>query len=185
MKITRSVKTAVCCMIVLSLAFAPLAYARPSDKGMMKWFKELKGHKEKVMVDIMDKLDLTETQKQELEKQREEQEQATEKAVIKLEARMASLREVLEEDKVDRGKVNELVAQINEIKGEMFRRRIDSILAMKEILTPEQYASLQDQMDKKRKSFREKWGHRKKGHGKWGHKGPEHEDEGPDDEIDH
>ena len=58
----------------------------------------------------------------------------------------------------DKEKIDSLVAEINVIHAEKLNLKVNSILAIKEILTPEQYQKLQEQIEMRKEIMREMHG---------------------------
>ena len=99
-------------------------------------------------------LDLTEEQRERLRTRREEKEETYQQAREQLKSLRAALGDELDKPEADQGKTDELVRQITSLQQQMLTERVDSILEMKEILTPEQF----EKMAQKRKQMRENRG---------------------------
>jgi len=61
----------------------------------------------------------------------------------------SELKKELEKEKADKAKVDSLVEEIKNIMGEQLRRRVDSIFAIEQVLTPEQSNILRDYNNKR------------------------------------
>ena len=71
-------------------------------------------------------------------------------------AKRLELKQELEKPAVDTNKINTLIADIKTLMGEQLDFRVNNILAMKQILTPEQFKKLQDMKEGKYKEGKKK-----------------------------
>jgi len=108
---------------------------------------------------LTEELGLSPEQKTQLDAQREAFKSKNEAAWEKLKAKKEELRAELEKPTVDRAKVSAIIEDMKNLEGEKLNNRVDKILAMKSILTPEQFTKLQDKMQKKRKEFKKRMKH--------------------------
>lgn len=125
-------------------------------KGPKKFFKDL---------------NLTPEQQEKLDAHRKAQRAKNKETREQLKTKMQALHEEISKPNMDRAQLNGLVAEVNTLKGHLFSQHIEGVLEMKEVLTPEQFAKMQE--------------HFKKGgpgkHGGWGKhgRGPEGEPSEP------
>ncbi len=152
MKIT--IKKISVCMLAIVLVFSAqilpaLAFEGRHGEGM-------RAHRAKMMDSMVEKLDLTPKQQSQINQQRESQREEQEKLRIKLQAAMEALKEELGKYDVDRPKVDRLVSEITELRGKMMQERINGILAMKQVLTPEQQDKLKEEIKLKKEKFHKK-----------------------------
>ncbi len=134
-------KTFVKMIVVLGIAglavAGPAAYAI-ANEGAGAEHKRFGEHK-----DLFKDLNLTPEQKAKVEAQREAQKGLRQPVQEQLKAKMQALHEALSKPAVDRAVLKGLIAEINALKGQLFSQRIDGVLALKETLTPEQFAKVQ------------------------------------------
>jgi len=146
-KLTMTTVIAACFLL---MSFTQ-AYAYRGEKKMealrQYWFEELTKD-----------LGLSETQKQDLEKQRSEFAAKRKDIVEKLEAKTAKLKDELEKADINKAAVDRLIEEIKDLSGQQLHSRVDSVIATKKILTPEQFKKLQEKAQKKRLQFRERRG---------------------------
>ncbi len=90
-------------------------------------------------------LQLTPEQAEKVKAQREAKKESYKAVREELKAKTQALHEAIAKPGTKRADVNELVGEVNALKGQMFSQQIDGIFAMKEILTPEQFAKMKDQ----------------------------------------
>jgi Spy/CpxP family protein refolding chaperone len=88
-------------------------------------------------------LNLTDEQKAKLRAHRESQMEKNKGIREQLRTKMQSLHEQIGQPVTDKAKISAQVAEINALKGQLFSQHIEGVLAMKEILTPEQFAKMQ------------------------------------------
>lgn len=142
---------------VLGLALsAPAAYAEGwggkkqcdlgKDKRSEKFFKDL---------------NLTAGQKAKLDAQREAKwkDRKAEREQIKV--KIQELHAEIAKPGTTRADVQGLVDEISAAKGQMFAQQIDGVFAMKEVLTPEQFAKMEVQRKERMEKMKGKHGDRK------------------------
>ncbi|MFA5159065.1 MAG: periplasmic heavy metal sensor [Candidatus Omnitrophota bacterium] len=117
-------------------------------------------------------LGLTQEQQEKLEAGRKAQWAKSSEIREKLKARMKALHEEIGKPGMDRTQLNDLVAEINTLKGNLFSQHIEGILEMKKTLTPEQFAKMEAH-------FKEH-GPGKRGGGKKHSRGPEGDQRKPE-----
>ena len=137
------------------MAAGPVAYAESSgdnsSKGEKSW-----GHGEDQ--GFFKELNLTPEQKAKLKAQREGKKDSHKVLREQLKTKMQALHEAISKPGTTRADVKGLVGEVNSLKEQMFAQRIDGIFAMKEVLTPEQFAKMQAHHKEKLKDKKEGWG---------------------------
>ncbi|MBU9888757.1 MAG: Spy/CpxP family protein refolding chaperone [Candidatus Omnitrophica bacterium] len=111
--------------------------------------------------DFFKDLDLTPEQKAKVEAQREAQEGLSKPLREQIRTKMQGLHGELSKPASDKAVVNGLVGDINNLKGQLFAQRIDGVLELKQVLTPEQFGKVQAKFGE---PYRER-GARKNGRG--------------------
>lgn len=144
----------VAILVVAGLAGAgPLAYAQ--NKGENPG--EGKGYKHRGPDEFFKELNLTAEQKEKLKAQREAKKADFKALHEQMKTKMQALHEEISKPGTTRADVNGLVNEVNALKGQMFSQMTDGIFAMKEVLTPEQFAKMQakhqERMNKKGKGW--------------------------------
>ena len=139
------------------MAVGPVAYAEYDGDNP----EGGKGYKHGEEKDFMKELNLTPEQKEKLRAQREAKKESNKAAREELKTKMQALHEMIAKPGTTRADVNGLMGEVNALKGQMFAQRIDGVFAMKEILTPEQFAKMQAQREEWMKKKHEGWGHQK------------------------
>ena len=140
--------------VVGLMAAGPLAYAAPEGDNP----EGGKGYKHGEGQEFMKDLNLTPEQKVQLKAQREARKEAGKAAREQLKAKMQELHKAISEPGTKRTDVNGLVGEVNALKGQMFAQRIDGVFAMKGILTPEQFAKMQEHQKGWAEKRHEGWG---------------------------
>ncbi len=129
--------------------------------------------------DLMKKLGLTEGQEEALREQREGHREKIRSLMEDLRNKKAQLRTELEKEEVDKEKIDSLINEIKPLLGNQIELRVEGALAMREILTPEQYKKFQEFTKKKHKKGRRGKSRGNKGsHGGFNNRGQgeEHQD---------
>lgn len=160
--------TAVLMMLGLMVA-GPVAYAEPQEggpdggpgmeqpgsgdegPGNSQGFKHGGGK-------FMKELNLTPEQKAKLDAQRENKKESIKALREQMKTKMQALHEEITKPSTKRADVNGLVSEVNALKGQMFSGMIDGVFAMKEILTPEQFAKMQAKHKERMDKRHEGWG---------------------------
>ena len=125
-------------------------------------FAELNGqdtetqHKHAEKQDFMQKLNLSPEQKSQITKQQDMNKEKENELRDKMHAKRLELKQELEKSEVDTNKINAIVTDIKTLMGGQLDLRVNSILAMKQILTPEQFKKLQDMKEGKYKEGKKK-----------------------------
>ncbi len=139
MNINLKRKIVVAAMIALgSLVLTVPLFAESNDSSMEMH------HKRKGDKDIMKMLNLSPAQKEQVQNQRSANKQKWSELKEKTRSKRLELKQELEKPEIDKNKINAITADIKTLMGEQIDLRIDDILAMKRILTPEQFKKLQE-----------------------------------------
>jgi Spy/CpxP family protein refolding chaperone len=102
--------------------------------------KDMEAHFKK----MAEELKLTPEQKAQLDKQRGEFMAKTQALREKIKAMRTSLRQELDKPASDKTRIDSLVAELKDVVGEQIRIKVDSIIALKQVLTPEQFARMNE-----------------------------------------
>jgi len=113
-------------------------------------------HKHAGKQDFMKKLNLSPEQKSQITKQQDMDKEKGKELRDKMQAKRLELKKELERSEVDTNKVNAIITDIKTLTGEQLDLRVNSIMAMKQILTPEQFKKLQDMKEEKHKKGKTK-----------------------------
>jgi Spy/CpxP family protein refolding chaperone len=93
---------------------------------------------------IAEKLQLTPQQKTELDKQREAFIAKAKDLREKIRSAKTELMQELDKAVPDKAHIETLIAQTKELVGEQMRTKVDKVLAMKQVLTSEQFAKMKE-----------------------------------------
>ena len=152
-------KTMAVLMVMGLMAAGPVAYAN-SDAEKTEGGK---GYKHGEGKEMFKDLNLTPEQKEKLKAQREAK-QAEHKALREqMKTKMQALHDAISKPGTKRADVEGLVQEVNAIKGQMFSQMTDGVFAMKEVLTPEQFAKMQAKQKESWKEKRGGWGKHQEG----------------------
>ena len=144
----KMAKVMVVAAAVALVSFAANAY------GGEGWKDHKNGDEGQRRFDKMaEDLGLTTEQKASLEKQHEATMPQMKALREKMRASREQLKAELDKDTPDKAKLAALVEEMKTLTGEQVQMRIDKVLEMKKILTPEQSAKMKSIMDAKKKEF--------------------------------
>jgi Spy/CpxP family protein refolding chaperone len=108
-------------------------------------------------------LNLTPEQSEKLKAQREAKKENSKVMREQLKAKMQALHGAIAKQGATRADVNGLVDEVNALKGQMFSQKVDGLFATKEILTPEQFAKMQEKHKERMNKKHEGWGKKNQG----------------------
>jgi len=142
-------------LVVIFTAAATL-HAKECDSGQGKKWKE---HAAQAKEHMAKELNLTAEQEQKLEENRQAHQEEMKKLRETIREKETKLQEALASPAITRAALNSIANEIKTLQAQLIDKRIDSIFAVEQILTPEQFAKFQ-QMTKdwqeKRKDRRHK-----------------------------
>lgn len=147
-KIGRSLAAAVVAAMVFSQSgvYAGEALNTPQDAAK----KEARFKK------MSEELQLTPQQKEQLTKEKEEFASRSKDLREKIKTARTGLKMELEKPAPDKAKVNSLVTEIKDMVGQQIQNRVDKVMAMKQILTPEQFNKMNASMKEHKQHRRDK-----------------------------
>jgi len=98
---------------------------------------------EKMFQNLIQQLNLTAEQQKQLEASKKEHRASTKEIRNALTLKKMELRLELEKEKIDRKKIDGIASEIKRLLGRQIDLKVEGILTMKQILTPEQFEKLQ------------------------------------------
>ncbi|MFC1594167.1 Spy/CpxP family protein refolding chaperone [Candidatus Omnitrophota bacterium] len=127
----------------------------------------VKAHREVMAEKLAEELSLVPEQQEQL-KALKTQHRSTKKTLREnLKSKNEELRKAIKDPATDRAYIDSVTAEIKQLQGAQLDLRVDHILKVKEILTPEQLEKFHS-LEKKHRGKKGKWGHG--GNGKMGHR---------------
>jgi Spy/CpxP family protein refolding chaperone len=132
----------------------PVAYAESNGDSPAGG----KGYKRGEGKEFFKELNLTPEQKEKLKAQREAKKEANKALRDQLKTKMKALHDEISKPGSTRAGVDGLVGEVNALKGQMFAQKIDGVFSMKEALTPEQFAKMQEKHQGWMQKKHEGWG---------------------------
>lgn len=180
-------RTSIATMIVAVLfMFTGLSVPAYSEgpEGNQKDRKEWKERMESKMQGLFKELKLTEAQKKQLDENRAKNREVMETLRKSMHEMKEQMRQELQKETLDMGAINQLQAQIKGTQAKMTDNRLQGIIEVHNILTPEQFKKFSEHMEKQKDHSRNKM----KGHHKGSQDGPqggpgEHPHDGPPDQM--
>ena len=101
-------------------------------------------------------LNLTPEQQQKLQDNRKAQRERMSQLLNQLKEKQQILRQELKKPSVTKASIAPIMSELNTLQSQLMNLRIDGILAVKEILTPEQFAKFQQMTGNKQQGMRER-----------------------------
>jgi len=141
-KIFKQIFVYLLAIPILSLTL--LSYAQATDKNA----QTPKQHRWEKRGDFIEMLNLTPEQKEQIQKQHSLNRQKWSGLRDSIRAKRLELKQELEKPTIDKGRVDNIVAEIKILMGEQFQQRVDDIISMKQILTPDQFKKLEEGRNK-------------------------------------
>lgn len=103
---------------------------------------------------LSEELGLSAEQKELLKKDREATFAKMKELREKIQAARKELKAELDKETLDTARVNGLVAQLKDLMGQQIQARVDKVMSMKNILTPEQFKKMQQLIEEKKHEFK-------------------------------
>jgi Spy/CpxP family protein refolding chaperone len=139
--------------LIFGLLSVNVSFAQDQDAGMDKSASYGKMHewREKKIQNIYAQLNLSDAQKKTLEENKATSRQKMKSVFEKMKPLRDSLNQELMKAELDMNKINEIQSQIKAVQSEIGDNRLNSILEVRKILTPEQFAKFLSLMEKSKK----------------------------------
>ena len=146
----------------LAIAVAVVMVVAASSAWAGEGWKDGKSDAEKTarFEKMTKELGLTADQKAALTKQREAYGASAKALREKMKASREQLKTELDKPAPDKAKIDAIIAQTKDLVGQQMQAKVDKVLAMKTVLTPEQYAKMKAKMDEKMEQRTERRGDR-------------------------
>jgi Spy/CpxP family protein refolding chaperone len=132
----------VCAMVAVLASCASVSNAQPAA-GNPRGPETGRGED---LDNLINGLNLTPQQQAQIKKQRNEHFEKSRGVSDELRQKRLKLKQELEKETPARQAINTLVADINALTARKLEDRVDSILSIKEVLTPQQYKALQEKI---------------------------------------
>ena len=120
---------------------------------------------------MTEELQLTPQQKEALDKDRAEFGSKSKDLRDKMQAARTSLKQELDKPTLDNGRIDALATELKALSGQQIQNRIDKVMAMKRILTPEQFNKMKSSMESHKKDRQGKHGNKDSAEGGHGSQG--------------
>lgn len=143
--------------VFLILVFLTTAHAQSSNEGERMRHGDWEKERERRFQQMAVELNLTPEQKQQIEAQRQAHRQQLQKLREELRQKKDDLKAELQKPELDMARVQQIHAQIKALLAQKEDQRLQGILQMRNILTPEQFAQFHLKMEESRKNFRDRF----------------------------
>ncbi|MBL7130947.1 MAG: periplasmic heavy metal sensor [Candidatus Omnitrophica bacterium] len=128
--------------VVAALFLSSAAYAQSVDNAAQGEMRPRREPKQR----LIEELGLTVEQQEQIKEQCSENKEKNKELREKIRSKRLELKQELEKQNIDKSKIDSLVAEIKILMGQQLEQRVESILSMKEILTPEQFEKFQQKV---------------------------------------
>ena len=149
-RIKQIVVILVAILVVCSVS---IAHARDFSKGDSSRQKPDQVRKE-IVTRLVEELDLTTVQKEQLTEHFQAQKAEGAKLRKALQANRKEIKDVLDDYNSKRGKISKIVAEIKKVEAKLIDKRVEGILAIREILTEDQFNELHEKLAARQKSMK-------------------------------
>ncbi|PIU40947.1 MAG: hypothetical protein COS99_07720 [Candidatus Omnitrophica bacterium CG07_land_8_20_14_0_80_42_15] len=147
----KLVKTALLSGVVSLLFICGVSYAQPLNEDIQE---KTNVNKEAKMNKTFKELGLTPDQQKQIKEQFDVNNAKAKEIREQIRTKREKLKQEMESDTVDRNKINKLVTEVGDLNSTQLRQRVESILLMKQVLTPDQYKRLESIHDARTKGIR-------------------------------
>ncbi len=150
-------------VVICSFMALPLVYAQneggasagPAGSGVGQH-----EHMGKKMQEIYVQLKLTDDQKKQLEANKQKQREQMKSVFEQMKTQREALHQELMKTDLDMNKINSIQTQIKTLQSQMIDNRLNSILEVRKILTPEQFKKFISSMEQRKHKWADKRGHK-------------------------
>jgi Spy/CpxP family protein refolding chaperone len=146
-KVSKNIAEAV--MIILVFTSAALAQLPDSDQVAREKDREARFN------EIVKELNLTPEQKQAMTQQRSEERSRSGELRQKIRSLRDQITKELDKEVSDKAALDLLVGQLKELTAQRIEHQIGEIIALKQILTPDQFKKLNEMREKDKKSHKQ------------------------------
>jgi Spy/CpxP family protein refolding chaperone len=143
-------------MAVGVMIVVPTVFAQPHGKMDECDMDRSIGHHSQSADKVLKELNLTEEQKDRLKQNRNAQHEKMKDLRTQLIKKHAELKDKLSNPDVQRASVEPIATELKDLQAKIMDCRLDGVFAVKEILTPEQYAKFQEKMKEKVENRKER-----------------------------
>lgn len=156
---TKMTGLAVMIVALVLVAWAASAWAEGAGTGCAQ--DDSKRFERAQRIDkIVDELGLSPAQREELKKQRADLAGRSKESREKMQVTRAALKAELDKPTLDTARVNGLTADLKTLVCDQIQNRVDHVVGMKKILTPEQFSKMKTLIEERRQDHMSRKGAR-------------------------
>lgn len=153
-KKTMSIAVFTAFVVVMSSLSVYAGGQGGEDGFSAKWKERMEERKQ----ELFKELNLTDEQKSKLEENRKKNKEGSSALWKSMKDLRNAMRQELEKETLDMAKINQIQSQMKEAHAQMMDNRLQSILEVRGILTPEQFRKFSAKMQEhKERSFKKRW----------------------------
>jgi Spy/CpxP family protein refolding chaperone len=177
------IATMIVAVLFMFTGLSVPAYSEGTE-GNQKDRKEWKERMESKRQGLFKELNLTDVQKKQLDENRAKNREVMETLRKSMQESKEQMRQELQKETLDMGKIYQLQGQIKEAQAKITDNRLQGILEVHNILTPEQFKKFSEHMEKQKDRFRQKRSEHREGPADGSQGGPgENPHDGPPDQM--
>lgn len=155
MNVNQSSKLIFMTAVILSLILLPEVKAQPEGRGYEG--RKIWGHK---ISEIHEQLGLTPDQKAQLKSHREKHRSQMEALHQQIKTKREQFTQELQKENFDLNKVKQIHSELKSLKAQMEDYRLDGILQVRQILTPEQFHKFRELKNQRKEHGKKDTGNR-------------------------
>jgi protein CpxP len=148
----RKITTIIAAVILLAGGSILTAHAQEDRPEKKEWKERLEARKQ----ELFKELNLTDAQRQQLDANRKKNQESTKALRQSIRDNMELMGRELEKDALDMARINEIQAEIKSAHAKIMDNRLQGILEVRGILTPEQFKRFSEHMQKEKDKLRQK-----------------------------
>ncbi|MDP3979945.1 MAG: periplasmic heavy metal sensor [Chlamydiota bacterium] len=141
MKTTMKNNTVII-LFILTFFMTASAFANPEEQGGPQRRQHGPNHEQRIL-EISEELNLSDTQKEQIREKKYQEQKASIQIENSTRLKELDLRHELEKTNVDTDAISKIVSDLKELHGSRLQQRVNAILGLRQILTPEQFEKFQ------------------------------------------
>lgn len=148
----RKTTTIIAAVMLLTGGLVLTVHAQDGSPEKKEWKERMEAKKQV----LFKELNLTDAQKQQLDENRKKSQESTKALRQSIRDNMDLMGKELEKDALDMARINQIQVEIKSAHAKIMDNRLQGILEVRSILTPEQFKRFSEHMKKEKDMFRQK-----------------------------
>lgn len=152
----KNVKTIIVSVVSVLMLLSGVSYAQPSGGTDTKQEKAWAEKKEARRQELYKDLNLSDEQKKALEENKSKGREQMKALFTDMRAKREAIRQELQKDTLDMAKIDQINGELKNLQAQLLDHRLEHILAVRKILTPEQFKKFISKMEEKSQEWKGK-----------------------------